>query len=170
MARVQSKSIFHVFDHTILPILNYGAEVWGNNPWNELENLHLQACKYTLGVHQSTPTDGVYAELGRYPLYVYQKISIMKYLKRLEGLSNERLAKKAFNQLKQGHDNNHYNWVTQAFASLEEYNVLVTDCDSKIKYRIKEFHKNKLKQNLISCIDQRKKLRTYASNKIRRLS
>ena len=49
------KVFFHVFDHTILPILNYGAEVWGNNPWNELENLHLQACKYTLGVHQSTP-------------------------------------------------------------------------------------------------------------------
>ena len=91
-------------------------------------------------------------------------------LKRLEGLSNERLAKKAFNQLKQNHDNNHYDWVSQAFASLEEYNVLVTDCDSKIKYEIKEFHKNKLKQNLISCIDQRKKLRTYASNKIRRLS
>ena len=145
-----------------MPILNYGSEVWGNNPWNELENLHLQACKYTSGVHQSTPTDDVYAELGRYPLHVYRKISIMKYLKCLEGLSNERLAKKAFNQLKQNHDNNHYNWVSQAFASLEEYNVLVTDCDSKIKYKIKEFYKNKLKQNLISCIDQRKKLRTYA--------
>ena len=86
----------------------------------------------------------------------------MKYLKRLEGLSNERLAKKAFNQLKQNQDNSHYNWVSQAFASLEEYNVLVTDCDSKIKYKIKESYKNKLKQNLISCIDQRKKLRTYA--------
>ena len=94
-----SKVFLHVFDHTILPILNYGAEVWGNSPWNELENLHLQACKYTLGVHQSTPTDGVYSELGRYPLYVYQKISIIKYLKRLEGLSNEHLVKKAFNQL-----------------------------------------------------------------------
>ena len=156
------KVFLHVFDHTVLPILNYDAEVWGNNPWNELENLHLQACKYTLGVHQSTPTDGVYSELGRYPLYVYRKISIIKYLKRLEGLSNERLAKKAFNQLKQNHDNNHYNWVSQAFDSLEEYNVLVTDCHSKIKYKIKESYKNKLKQNLISCIDQHKKLRTYA--------
>ena len=101
------KVFLHVFDKTILPILNYGAEVWGNNPWNELENLRLQACKYTLGVHQSTPTDGVYSGLGRYPVYVYRKISIIKFLKRLEGLSNERLVKKAFNQLKQNHDNNH---------------------------------------------------------------
>ena len=52
--------------------------------------------------------------------------------------------------------------VSQAFASLEEYNISVTDCDSKIKYKMKEFSKNKLKQNLVSCIDQRKKLRTYA--------
>ena len=45
----------------------------------------------------------------------------------------------SFNQLKQNRDNNHYNWVSQAFAtSLEEYNALVTDSDSKIKYKIKE--------------------------------
>ena len=29
------KVFLHVFDHTILPILNYGEEVWGKNPWNE---------------------------------------------------------------------------------------------------------------------------------------
>ena len=129
---------------------------------DELKNLHLQACKYTLGMSQSTPTDGVYAELGRYPFYVYRKISIIKCLKLLENLSNERIGKKGFNKLKRNHDNNHYNLASQTFANLKEYYVLVTDSDSEIKYKMKESYKNKLKQNLISCIDQRKKLRTYA--------
>ena len=26
-----SKVFFHIFDHTVVPILNYGAEVWGYN-------------------------------------------------------------------------------------------------------------------------------------------
>ena len=65
------KVLFHVFNHTVLPILNYGAEVWGFNDWYELEKLHLFACKYILGVNLSTPTSGVFAELGRYPLYIH---------------------------------------------------------------------------------------------------
>ena len=75
------KVLFHVFDHTILPILNYSTEVWGFNDWYELEKLHLLACKYTLGVNLSTPTSGIYAELGRHPLYIHQKIAMIKYLK-----------------------------------------------------------------------------------------
>ena len=90
------KIFFHVFDHTIIPILNYGAEIWGNQEWEELEKIHLSTCKYILGVSASTLSDGVYAELGRCPLRVYRKISIIKYLKRLESLSDERLARKAF--------------------------------------------------------------------------
>ena len=60
------KTFLHVFDHTIVPILNYGAEIWGNVEWEELEKIHLSACKYILGVSVSTPTDGVYAELSLY--------------------------------------------------------------------------------------------------------
>ena len=55
---------FHIFDHTILPILNYGAEIWGGKDLTELEKLHLSTCKYILRVSHSMPTDDIYAELG----------------------------------------------------------------------------------------------------------
>ena len=58
------KVFFHVSDHTVVPILNYGVEVWGYNEWHEIEKLHLLACKYTSGINNSTPTDGEHAELG----------------------------------------------------------------------------------------------------------
>ena len=62
-----------------------------------LEKLHLLACKYVLGVPQSTPTDGIYAELGSHPIFIQRNISIVKYLKRLTELPDERLAKKPTN-------------------------------------------------------------------------
>ena len=83
------KTFFHIFDHTILPILNYGAEIWGGKEWIELEKLHLSAYKYILGVSHSTPTNGIYAELGRHPLQISRKIAIVKYLKRLTELSED---------------------------------------------------------------------------------
>ena len=51
--------------------MNYGAEIWGGNEWSALEKLHLLACKYILGVPQSIPTDGIYAELSRETPYIY---------------------------------------------------------------------------------------------------
>ena len=33
------KFFFRIFDHTILPIMNYGAEIWGGNEWSALEKL-----------------------------------------------------------------------------------------------------------------------------------
>ena len=76
------KTFFRIFDRTILPIMNYGAEIWSGNEWSALEKLHLLARKHVLGVPQSTQTDGIYTELGRHPIIMHRKISIIKYLKR----------------------------------------------------------------------------------------
>ena len=127
------KTFFHIFDHTILPTLNYGAEIWGGEEWIELEKLHLSACKYILGVSHSTPTNGIYAELGRHPLQISRKIAIVKYLKRLTELSEDRLAKKAFRQLSLDDNNNHYNWVSMANSILDEFSLDITDSEDKFK-------------------------------------
>ena len=29
------KTFFHILDHTILPVLNYGGEIWGEKDWIE---------------------------------------------------------------------------------------------------------------------------------------
>ena len=55
------------------------------------------ACKFILGVNQATPSNAIYAEVGRYPLETHRKISMIKYIKRFENLPDERLAKKLLN-------------------------------------------------------------------------
>ena len=88
------KTYLHIFDHTILPILNYAADVWGGNEWLDLERIHLM---FIPGVNQATPSNAIYAELGRYPLEIHHKISMIKYIKRFENLPDERLAKRLLN-------------------------------------------------------------------------
>ena len=91
--------LLHVFVHSVAPILNYGAEVWGNY---DLEKIHLWTCKYTLSVKQITPTIGVYAELAA-----------CKYLKRLETLDDRCMVKKGLKQLNMGDGKGYFNWLSK---------------------------------------------------------
>ena len=81
------KTCLHVFDHTVVPILLYGSEIWGSfdpkkakfrNGINlekiykniEPEKIHVKFLKYILGVHKKSSNFAVLSEFGRYPLYI----------------------------------------------------------------------------------------------------
>ena len=76
-----------LFDAMILPILNYGSEIWGLHKAPDIERVHTKFLKQVLGVRQQTVNAGVnanvYGELGRFPLFVYRKIRILKFWYRL---------------------------------------------------------------------------------------
>ena len=119
---------------------------------------------FTSGVNNSTSSDGVYAELGRYPLQINREVAMIKYLKRLENLSDSRLIKKAFIQQLQDDRQGHYNWVSQINTIKNEFNVSTEQSDY-IKRKIKEKYGKILKQNITKCLNQRRKLRTFAQFK-----
>ena len=47
-------------------------KIWGYNKYEQIESVHLFACKRFLHVQNKTPNDVVYGELGRYPLFMLQ--------------------------------------------------------------------------------------------------
>jgi Reverse transcriptase (RNA-dependent DNA polymerase) len=69
----------HLFDSLVLPVLNYGCEVWGVD-WlsrmcrdgsfasGEAEEIQRQFLRQCLGVCKSTPLAAMYADLNRRPL------------------------------------------------------------------------------------------------------
>ena len=126
------KTFLHIFDHTILPILNYAADVWGGNERPDLERIHLTTCKF---INQATPSNAIYAELGRYPLEIHHKISMIKYIKRFENLPDERFAKKALKQLMVDDAKGHYNWFSQTTNLVKENNI---EIDKDSHFAIKE--------------------------------
>ena len=65
--------IVQLFDHTVVPILLYGCEVWGYEYCNIIEKLHLEICRMVLHVNKSTSKCMIYGELGRPPLVIQIK-------------------------------------------------------------------------------------------------
>ena len=59
-----------LFDTLVIPIMTYGAEVWGFEHLNMLDQLELQFLKLVMNVRRSTPKYMIYGELGRLPVSI----------------------------------------------------------------------------------------------------
>jgi len=53
-----------LFDTIVLPVLYYGAEVWGMVKSEEIEKIQFQFCKFILQVPTRAPTAAVMAGLS----------------------------------------------------------------------------------------------------------
>ena len=60
------------------------------------EILHLKLCKRALGVHSKATNMAVYAELGRYPLFVDQLVQSLKYMDYIQNETENKLLKEFF--------------------------------------------------------------------------
>ena len=161
----QPRLFLYLFDHTIVPILNYASEIWGFEEWSKLETLHLKACKYALGVRPSTTTDAVYAELGRISLQTHRHIRILSFFTRLASLDSKRYASKAFAMLIKDADYGHSNWVSHACDLRVRYGIQESDNRSVIKTKVISYFESEVLGRLNEHITENKKLNLYASFK-----
>ena len=81
--------------------------------FDQIERVHLYACKRVLHVLDKTPNDIVYGELGRYPLWVTSISKSIKYwfclLKQPENLWSNL----AYNMSLGLHEKGYVTWVTR---------------------------------------------------------
>ena len=68
-----------LFDNTIVPILTYGCEVFGYENLDLLEGVHLEFLHKLGRLRKSTPKFMIYAEFGRYPLYITIKQRMLNF-------------------------------------------------------------------------------------------
>ena len=90
--------VFELFDTLIKPILLYACEIWGSKMGKEIEIMHISFIKTVLGVKPSTNTCLLYAETGRFPLYVTIYRQIVKYWLKLTCTSDHRYIAIAFRE------------------------------------------------------------------------
>ena len=103
-----------LFDKLVLPILNYGCEVWGFHTANNIERVHTIYCKKLLNVKRSTQNDFVYGVLGRHNLLIGRYVRIVKYWLKLISCTNDKYVKIVYDILKKDSDMypNKISWVT----------------------------------------------------------
>ena len=58
-----------MFATVIVPIVTYGAELWGFKKLNEIEVVQLKFCKYLLGVGSQTQNVAALGECGNIPKF-----------------------------------------------------------------------------------------------------
>ena len=78
--------MLNLFDSYVLSILSYSSEVWGYIRAESIEILHKKFCKWIINVKRSTNSLALYAELGRYPLYIMRYVRMIKYWLKLYGV------------------------------------------------------------------------------------
>lgn len=76
---IDVKHSLELFDKLVVPILNYGCEIWGFKETNVIERIHLQYCKQLLGVRAQTQNNFVYGELGRTSLLSNRLICMVRF-------------------------------------------------------------------------------------------
>ena len=89
----------------VLPILNYGCEIWGFHPAPNVEAVHLKFLKQLLKLRSQTSSAMVYGELGRVPLIIKRKERILKYWLKIKRTTHT-LLKNAYLNETQMMDNN----------------------------------------------------------------
>ena len=117
-------------------VLGCGGEIWGLRDWEELERIHLLACKHILNVNMNTTTDAIFAELARNPLIASRHISLIKFALRLANLKRDKLSKKAYNFLAFDNAEGHYNWVSQVTELMSKYGIEMDNSDTRIKNKV----------------------------------
>ena len=90
----------HLFKTFVLPVLSYGAEVWGPQlilqGGSACEKVHYEYLRGLLGVRDSTPKLTLLAETAQLPLAAHWTKLVARFANRLVGLDDSRVAKQAF--------------------------------------------------------------------------
>lgn len=78
----------HLFDSLVGSILNYNAAVWGSHESKDIELIHCKFLRKVLKVKKSTNLEGLYGELGRYPMRITRRLIMIKYWIKLLSTEN----------------------------------------------------------------------------------
>ena len=90
-------------------------------------------------VKPSTPTDGIYAELGRYPLKIFRQIQMAKFAIQISNLNGSRYVNKALKVLIEDDMKGYYNWFSQVTDIIKNNDIVdENDTNESIKKKIIE--------------------------------
>lgn len=150
-------TIFHIFNHTIKPILLYGAEVWGlelgkfsksdsdnnesfekNLDNNPLAQLELKFYKRILQVKRNTATLAVRGELGVYPISIEAICRSISYFNNISNKPLNKVVQSALAESMAQYNSGTTSWYGNLVKTCQKLNIQYTSPETS-KYKIKRF-------------------------------
>jgi len=165
------KVLISLFDKLVLPILLYGAEIWGCTTHKSIETVHIKFLKYVLGLPLSAPNASVLGECGRYPIRIQAILSSVKYWLKLNCLGDDRLPKAALKVQVRLDERNKTCWITGIKDILFGYGFGIVYMQGQVgdvKMFIMELKERLCKHYnsvWLNEVEQNKRLESYATFK-----
>ena len=152
---INFNTAMHLFDHTVKPVLMYGAEIWSpfllkrkESPEKLFkftltaiyEKCQQKFCRFMLGVGKKAPNISLYSETGKPPFIIDALTTSYRFLHRLEQHKPNSLLGKALVENNQLMIQNKETWVKYLYQLLntlrinwENRSTNSKQCQAKIK-------------------------------------
>jgi hypothetical protein len=171
LGNISPQPAVKMFDSYILPILEYNCMLWSDYCQSpELEKVQLGYLKNMLNVRRQTSKLAVYAETGRFPLIMRQKILSVNYWARLLKLPSHDILNKCLKIQERLHIKGQSNWYGKIMQIIAEANINnwehldINSLPGRIKVNLYGLEQNRILKE-INNSDRQPKLRTYKTFK-----
>jgi len=128
LKNMEFRTYTKIYNTCIVPVINYGSEIWGFKDYAVCNNLFMKVMKFFLGVNKYTPNVGVQGELGWIkPVFIRWK-NMCRYWNRLMNMDNTRILYKIF---KNDYQKCKKNWSSEIKTIFSELGMLETFINSE---------------------------------------
>ena len=115
------KSYCKLFNVGVVPIMNYGAGIWGFKDYSKAENVQNRAIRFYLGVNNYSPKHAFKGDVGWVDDRVRRQIEMLRYWNRIVNMDNSRIEKKVFMMDKTICNKN---WCAEIFSILSNLRLI----------------------------------------------
>lgn len=87
----ETKSLLRIYKSLIISIIDYGVIIYNsakNNVLNTINPIHNQSIRLATGAFRTSPVDSILCNAGEHPLELRRHSLILKYILRINNLSN----------------------------------------------------------------------------------
>ena len=127
-----------LFAAIILPVIEYGSEIWGTKQYMQLERFFLKFLKEILGQPYNATNNTIYGDTGSFPCWIRTYTRVVNYFRRITDSQAPPLVVNAFEVSKQNQGRR--SWWSQLESILFAFNLVPagsllsrSDCSAKLQ-------------------------------------
>ena len=124
-----------LYESCVIPIIRYGASIWGHKEYSCINSVHNRMCRYFLGVGKFTPNAAVQGDVGLRLPWQHQKLEMCRQWCRFVNMIDNRVNKRVFTWANNVNVKN-WNYRVKQYLSCQDKEVY---CDVLSKIHKKSF-------------------------------
>ena len=163
------QAALNVWWSMVVPVLNYGSEIWGGTSFREAERVQLEAGKRLLGVSRTMASAVVRGELGWWTMRAQRDMKMLMFWARLIRMEDTRLVKQIYRYRKEQKIKRVNDWCSLVQKTLDSLRLghvwhteLVGD-EVAWKKRLKKSIRAREEMEWKAKLEEKPKLRLYGT-------